>query len=254
MSRVPVALQLYTVRDVAAGDFVGTLKQVAEMGYEGVEFASTYGMEAGELKKIIDDLGLGVAGAHVGKLDLTENLQAAADYYGQLGAKYLVTSGLTEKELQATAEGWKEGAKIYEEIGANCKELGFRFAYHNHSFEFVQFDGKYALDIFYDSSDSDLVKGEVDVYWVQHGNECPVEFLKRHGDRSPLIHIKDMVADDSRTFTEVGTGIIDFAPVFDICESTGAEWYIIEQDRCKGSSIESARTSLESMKKWGKLG
>jgi sugar phosphate isomerase/epimerase len=254
MSRLPVALQMYTVRDAAAEDFVGTLKQVAEMGYEGVEFAGTFDMAAGELKKIIDDLGLGVAGAHVGKPDLTENLQAAADYYGELGAKYLVTSGLTEKELQETAEGWKEGAKIYEEIGANCKELGFRFAYHNHSFEFAQFDGKYGLDIFYDSSDPDLVKGEIDVYWVQHGNECPVEFLKRHGDRSPLIHIKDMVADDSRTFTEVGTGIIDFGPVFEVCESTGAEWYIIEQDTCEGPSIESARTSLESMKKWGKLG
>ena len=79
MSRLPVALQLYTVRDVATEDFVGTLGQVADMGYEGVEFAGTYGMAAGELKKLIDDLGLRAAGAHVGKPELTDDLQATAD-------------------------------------------------------------------------------------------------------------------------------------------------------------------------------
>lgn len=252
MARIPVALQMYTVRDVASEDFVGTLKKVAEIGYEGVELAGAPEMSASELKKLMDDLGLKMAGAHVGKDDLTVNLKATADYYQELGCKYLVTSGLVQGD-QKTEDGWKEGAKVFEEVGQNCKELGMAFAYHNHSFEFVQFGGKYALDILYEESDPELVKAEVDLYWVQHGNEDPTAFMKRHGARAPLIHVKDMDDSEDRTFTEVGTGIIDFPAAFEVCEATAAEWYIVEQDRCNMPSVESAKVSFQGMQKMGKV-
>lgn len=251
MARIPVALQMYTVRDEAAKDFIGTIKKVAEIGYEGIEVAGVFDTPAAELKKVLDGLGIKMCGAHVGKA-LVDDLDATADYFLELGCKYLVTSGLLKGD-QATEAGWREGAKVFEEVGQKCKERGLAFAYHNHSFEFVEFGGKYALDILYEESDPDLVKAEIDIYWVQHGNEDPTAFLKRHGDRAPLIHVKDMTEGEERTFTEVGTGIIDFPSAFEVCEATGAEWYIIEQDRSNLPTLESARVSFEGMQKFGKV-
>lgn len=251
MPGIPVALQLYTVRDVAADDFAGTVRQVAEMGYAGVELAgNTGGMSPAELKAFLSDLGLKLAGSHIG-LDLLEgDLQKIIDDNLALGNPWIVCPWMPEERRQ-NATGWREAAEALTAIGSKVREAGLQLCYHNHSFEFETFDGKTGFDIFYEAADAELVKAEIDTYWVQHGGEDPAATIRRFAGRCPLVHLKDMTDDPQPTFTEVGNGILDFQAIFAASAEAGAEWYIVEQDRCDGPSVESARTSLESLRQWG---
>ena len=131
MKKWPIALQVYTVRDTAEQDFVGTMRAVKEMGYDGVELAGTYGMTAVEVKKILDEIGLKLVSAHVG-LDLMED-DAVLDDYAAAGLKYIaipwLTGPKTEEELNATMERIRNA-------GERCKARGMQMLYHNHDFEF----------------------------------------------------------------------------------------------------------------------
>ena len=251
MAQIPVALQLYTVRDVAAEDFVGTVRQVADMGYAGVELAGeTGGMSPAELKSFLDDLGLKRAGSHTG-LDLLEgDLQKVIDDNLAVGNPWVVCPWMPEERRQ-DADGWRKAAEALTEIGGKVKAAGLQLCYHNHSFEFEQFEGQTGFDIFYEAADPELVMAEIDTYWVQHGGEDPAATIRRFAGRCPLVHLKDMTDDPEPTFTEVGNGILDFQAIFAASVEAGADWYIVEQDRCDGPSIESARISLENLKKWG---
>jgi sugar phosphate isomerase/epimerase len=136
-------------------------------------------------------------------------------------------------------------------IATAMKSDGLQLCYHNHSFEFQKFDGKYGLDIFYENSDPNLVLAEIDTYWVQHGGEDPAQFLRKYPNRCPLIHLKDMLADAQKSFAEVGAGILNWPEIFKACEAVGAQWYIVEQDRCQRPPLESVRMSFENLKRMG---
>ncbi|HID56864.1 TPA: sugar phosphate isomerase/epimerase [Candidatus Poribacteria bacterium] len=251
MARIPVALQLYTVRDETAKDFLGTLERVAQIGYEGVEFAGTGGLSSSELKKALDELGLKPAGSHVGIDQLKGNLDAVIEYNLEIGNRYVVCPFMPE-EMRGSASQWREVAETLSEIGAKCKEEGLILCYHNHAFEFRRFNGKYGLDILYESSDPEFLKAEIDTFWVKFGGEEPAEYIRKLAGRCPLIHLKDM-GEDGKTFMEVGEGIMDFMAIFDASEKSGVQWYIVEQDVCQRPSLESARISFENLRKWGKV-
>jgi sugar phosphate isomerase/epimerase len=251
MATLPVALQLYTVRDHASEDFVGTLKQVAGIGYAGVEFAGvTGGLSPKELKALLDDLGLKMAGSHTGLEVLESDPNEAVDFAKTMDTEYITVPYLADNRRK-TAEDWSQTAASMNRIGSQLKGLGLQLCYHNHSFEFQKFDGKTGMDILYGASDPELVKAEVDVYWVQHGGEDPVEFLKRYKGREPLIHMKDMANDEKRSFAEVGTGILDMPAIVEAATAGGAKWLIVEQDVCPGDPMESVRISFQNMKEQG---
>ena len=132
MASPKVALQLYTVRDVAEKDFVGTLKAVAQMGYRAVQMAGTFGLSAGELKKVLDDLGLTVAGTHVALDLLEDDLDREIAYYREIGTVDIVVPFL-KPERRASADDYRQMAKSIGRLGARCKELGARLSYHNHA-------------------------------------------------------------------------------------------------------------------------
>lgn len=247
MSTIPVALQLYTVRSETAKDFIGTLRDVARMGYAGVELAGTGSLRATELKAVLDDLNLARAGSHVGIDPLEKELGRAIEFNLELGNPYMVCPGVPEAR-RSSADGYRALAASFDAIGAECRKHGLTFAYHNHHAEFQTFDGQYGLDILYGASDPDLVKAEVDTYWVQYAGEDPAAYIRRYPGRCPLIHLKDMADDADRSFAEVGEGILDFDAIFAACEVGGARWYIVEQDTCKRPPLESARLSLENLK------
>ncbi len=250
MAKIPIALQMYTVRDEAARDFIGAFKQTAEIGYSGVELAGTGGMGAAELKKVLDDLGLAVAGSHVGIDQLESDLNAALDYNEAVGNKRVVCPYMPE-ERRRTGDGWKAVAELFNKVGQACCARGLLFGYHNHSFEFETFDGVAGLDILFGGTDPALVKAEIDTYWVQHGGQVPAEYIRRYADRVELVHLKDMAATDDRGFAEVGTGILDFKAIFAESEKAGAAWYIVEQDVCPGPAFESVKLSFDNLKAMG---
>ncbi|MBD3184576.1 TIM barrel protein [Candidatus Poribacteria bacterium] len=244
MDKIPVALQLYTVRDACEKDFEGTLQKVADMGYTGVELAGTYGKSAEEIKDMLDELNLPCVGSHTGDRELSE----AVKFHTTLDCNYIgwpvFPGGLpkTEEELKAAI-------KKLNECGAAYKEKSLTLYYHNHSGEFEKINAKAILDWFYENTDPDLVKAQYDVCWIYHAGVDPAEYMKKYPKRCPLLHLKDIKADG--TLTEIGEGEVDFESIFAVSEKAGVEWYIVEQDRWERPSIESARISLENLKKWG---
>lgn len=242
---IPVALQLYSLREDAAKDFPGVLKAVAEMGYEGVEFAGYGGLSASELKKMLGDLGLKVAGSHVGFNLLNEDLDQVIDYNLEIGNKYIICPA-APRELIQDAEGWKTFAQRLSEIGAKVQERGLQLGYHNHSFEFVQFDGKYALDIFFENADPKTVFAELDLGWVFHGGVDPAQYLEKYADRCRLVHIKDFKKDGPQT--EVGTGDVDLAAIVKTAVEANVEWYIIETEEYNMDPKDSVKLGLDNLK------
>jgi sugar phosphate isomerase/epimerase len=250
MSRLPVALQLYTVRDELARDFAGTLRKVAEMGYQSVELAGTGDMTARDLARLLKDLNLQVVGPHVAIGELQNNLEAALDYYAELGAPY-ITCPYMPDEYRA-ADRFDRTCALLNHVGQVCADRGLKFCYHNHAFEFEAVVGNKTLfDALYDGTDAEWVKGEADVYWIQYGGYSPREIISGRPGRFPLIHLKDMTAGEP-TFAEVGEGILDMAGIFAASEANGAEWYIVEQDRCQRPTLESAQLSLDNLRRMGK--
>ncbi len=250
MSKIPIALQMYTLRSETAKDFVGTLKKVAEIGYAGAEFAGTGPLSASELKSLIDGLGLEPAGSHIGLEQLETNISKVIDFNLEIGNKYIVCPGVPE-ERRNSEKAWKALAEAFNKIGAECKKHNMTFSYHNHSAEFEKFNGKYGLDILLESSDPELVYSQVDTFWVQYAGVDPAGFIKKHPGRCLLVHIKDMADDEKKSFAEIGEGILDFQAIFAACEEAGTKWYIVEQDTCSRPPLESVRISFENLKSWG---
>lgn len=248
--KIPVGLQLYTLRDETQKDFIGTLKKVAEMGYQGVEFAGYGDIPAQEMKKVLDELGLKAISSHLSYNQLKEDLQGQINYSLTIGAEYIVCPWL-DKELLKDAAAFNEIMETFRQVGEACKSSGLQFAYHNHDFEFEKVDGEYILDRMFNSLDADVFKAELDLYWVTKAGLNAKQYLLSYSGRSPLIHVKDMADDEEKFFAEVGYGTIDYKAIFDIAEEAGVQYYIVEQDRCKRPPLESVNMSINYLKSIG---
>jgi len=246
MEKIPVGLQLYTVRDECAKNFVGTLKKVANIGYKGVELAGTYSLSANELKKVLSDLDLKCIGNHMpGERDLKKLI----DFNLELGCSYVWGPCLPKGKLPDNETECLDMAAYANKVGAELKKNGIHLYYHNHAKEFEKIKGKYILDWLYENTDPKLVMAEIDVMWVQYAGVDPASYIRKYPKRCPLIHIKDM--DKDRSFTEVGHGVLDFNSIFSACNEVGTKWYIVEQDSCKRPSMESISISFDYFKSRG---
>lgn len=247
MADVPVALQLYTVREDTARDFAGTVRQVAALGYNGVEFAGYGGLAPGEVRALLDETGLQPASAHINLEAVEQDIASAVDAATIIGCRYLALSWLPEE--RRTRQALRDLAPRLNEAGRVCRERGIRFAYHNHDFEFQRADGAYLLDILLDATDPDLVALELDVYWAAFAGVEPIEYIRRRAGRVPLVHLKDLAAD--RSFTDVGDGTLDIPAICAAAQQEGAAWYIVEHDRPPAGGLASARRSLENLRALG---
>lgn len=250
MTQIPVGLQLYTLRTETATDFLGTLRRVAALGYQGVEFAGYGGLPAADVRAVVDELGLVPFSGHVGIELLEDDLQGTLDYQAALGLSYVVVPWMPEARRRS-ADGWKEVAVALNAIGEACQARGMTLCYHNHDFEFQTFDGVTGFDILYGESDPRLVQAELDLYWVKKAGLDPAAMVSRMAGRAPLLHIKDMVTEPEVTFAEFGEGIIDWDAVFAVAPAAGAQWYIVEQDVCRRPCMESIAISIENLRKRG---
>ena len=251
MPENPISLQLYTVRDPIASDYAGTLRAVAEIGYRAVELVTLGSFSAPALRTELDRLGLQVSGMHV-PLDRLENqIEAALDEAAALEVPYVICPWLPA-ERRTGAAAWRGVADALNRAGERCRAAGRQLCYHHHDFEFQPADGSTGFDILFSSTDPALVKAELDVYWAAFAGRDPVALIGQLGERAPLIHLKDMTGGENRTFAEVGHGTLDFAAILAACDRAGAEWLIVEQDRCAGDPLESVRMSLEYLKSLGR--
>jgi sugar phosphate isomerase/epimerase len=242
-----IGVQLYTVRETLKQDYLGTLKQVAAIGYAGVELAGNMGgMTAAQLRRVLDDLGLKVIGGHANIDAVNKDLDRTLADYATLGASYLGVAWIGDE--YRSKEGIARGAQLMERAALEAGKHDITFFYHNHAFEFEnKFDGVYMLDALFAQMDPALVKWESDVYWVKKGGADPVAYLNKYAGRVPLVHIKDMTGDEARTFEIVGAGVIDFGRILSAGDAAGADWYIVEQDQCPKGEVESIRASYQNI-------
>jgi len=244
---LPIGLQLFTVRDETVKDAVGTLTKLAEMGYQIIELAGLAGMSASEYKKVCNDLGLTVSSGHHGYAVLENQLNEAFDEADQMDYKILICPSLPG-EMQ-NPDGYKRAADVLAAAHQKAQQRGLTVCYHNHSFEWAELDdGSRGIDLLFANPG---LQSQLDIYWVQHGNDDPLEWMNKLSGRVPVLHIKDMTDTADRNFTEVGTGIVDVAGAVALAESIGVQYLIIEQDRhwINDSPLESVKISLDNLKK-----
>jgi len=251
MLKKPVALQTFTVRDEIAKDFRGTVEKIAAMGYQGIEIGGdTGGMTPAQLKTFLDGLGLKAVSVHTPYDQLTGSPQPSIDFAHTLGIKF-VTCPIAGGQ---SAGEWLTVAKALSKAGELFKAAGIQLCYHNHAHEFQEFKGHRAIDILLANSDHDALKWQLDTYWVKAGGCEPQDYIRKYAGRVPMLHLKDMTAGDNPTFAEVGEGILNWTEIFSAADEAGVEWYIVEQDTCRRPPMESAKLSLQNLKKMGVVG
>lgn len=250
MSRIPIALELYSIREDCAKDLPGSLKKVAGMGYEGVEFAGFHNYKAPELKKMIDDNNLKMAGSHTPFGDLQpDKLEATVEFNKILGNKYLIIPGLPKEKIK-TADDWKKIADFFNGVADKLKPHNMLTGYHNHSIEFQPLDGKIPWDIFFGGTKKEVVM-QVDTGNCMHGKGDPMEYLERYPGRAITVHLKEYSTKNPAAL--LGEGDVPWQRVFDYCEKRGAtEWYIIEYEIPGKPAMDCVEGCLKKLKEWGK--
>ena len=259
-----IGLQLYTVRDHMQADPIATLAKVAQIGYNSVEGATYtgteqfYGMAASAFAKLLKQNGLIMPSSHyrlgeelingsTQRGTLLNDWARAVDDATTVGLKYMVCSYLSDTE-RGTLDHYKKMADDFNTAGEICKKAGIQFCYHNHDFEFIQEDGKYPYEILLANTDKNLVKMEMDIYWVTKAKQNPIALINENPGRFPLWHLKDMDNTANQMFTEVGSGIIDFKEIFKHTRKAGLKYFFVEQDKCPGEPYESITKSLKYIK------
>lgn len=236
---VPIALQLYSLRETfAGGKFADVIREVADMGYVGVEsFGSVPTAEAAPLFR---ELGLEVVAAH-SDLPLGDKKNAVLENMAALNCKRIVCPWLPPEEFQ-TADSIQQVCEKLNEADEVARENGLTLFYHNHWFEYQLTDGRYPYKTMLDCLNP-TVKFELDTYWVKTAGPDPADVLRQLGPRAPLLHIKDGPAENiEQPMVAVGDGVMDWASVVEASQDT-AEWFIVELDRCATDMLEAVRKS-----------
>jgi len=241
-----IGLQLYTVRDKCEKDFKATIKKVAEIGYEGIEFAGYYGMDAKELSKLTEDLGIKAVSAHISLEEFEKNFKKEVEYAQILGLESITISSVSE-ERRSDRDIWLKTCQLIAKLSDMCLKAGIQLCYHNHNFEFLKIDGEYMLDILFNNSIN--LKMELDTFWSAYVGINTVEYMKKNAAKLHYIHLKDMVKDTKSVQTEVGEGYLDIGSFFHTANDCGIRWAFVEQGICTRDSLDSAKLSFENLKK-----
>jgi len=258
---IQIGAQMFTLRDHCGtpSDIAKTCGKLKEMGFGAIQ-ASAAGfnkIEAGELKKILDDNGMVCAATHKGLAELKE-VSKVVDWHKEIGCKYTAVGGFFNKE--ATKADWQAFVKEFSDLAVKLKAAGLHLGYHNHSHEFAPFETDPAKldpkDTPYELLASELGDAgwfELDTYWVAAGGAEPTQWLKRLAGRVPCIHVKDYTVTMEREvkMCEVGAGNLNWPGILEAAKAGGTEWYLIERDRGDLDPFESLKISLDNLKSWG---
>lgn len=250
--KLPVAVQLYSVRDEMEKDFYGTIQKMKDLGYDGVEFAGLFGEDPEKIKAFCDEIGIVPISAHVPYYDMLADPEKVLSDYAKIGCEYVAVPYLTE-ECRPGTDGFAATVEGIRKIGEAAKKLGIQLLYHNHDFEFVKIGEEYALDVLYSTIPADLLQTEIDTCWVNVAGVNPAEYIEKYSGRSPVVHLKDFKKsgdklgklydligiddegkqqeeEDAFSFMPVGYGVQDMPAILASCENAGAKWVVVEQD------------------------
>ena len=244
--KIPVGLQLYSVREQCAKDPAGVLAAVAKTGYKGVEFAGYYGQSAKDLRKMLDDNGLVACGTHASyESVLGDKLKETIEFNRTIGNRFLIVSSMQGKSKQ----DWLDKAKLFNELADKVRTAGMWVGYHAHAHDFQKYEGETAWDIFFGNTKPQVVM-QLDTGNCREGGADPVEVLKKYPGRARTIHLK---ASGGGPEAVIGEDQVNWPQVFAWCETQGrTQWYIVEHESSK-DPLEAVKRNFEALKKMGKV-
>ena len=244
MKKIPIALQLWSVRDEMRRDFAATVGAVSQIGYAGVELAGYGNLDVKGVKAALEAAQLKVAGMHVGAAALRSDLNTVINDALLLGARHVTCPSWPAVQYVSAAACERIGEQLGE-IGRTLRSVGLTFSFHNHAAELKIIEGRPVFDWMLGAAAPRDLKAEPDVYWLHVGGCAPEKFLRDHGARCPLVHLKDE--------KELGLGPVNFEKVFSAIDEVGAaEWLIVEQETYNHVPLESVRLCFEQLKQWGR--
>lgn len=266
-----IGVQLYSVRDEMRKDPLGSLKQVAAMGYEYVEHANYvdrkfYGYTPQEFRKVLDDLGLKMISGHTvmgrqhwdeARKDFSDSWKYTVDDAAVLGQRYVVSPSM-DNSMRSKYDDFMHYMEIFNKCGELCKKQGMKFGYHNHDFEFSEkLNNEKLFDIMMRSMDPDKVVVQLDMGNLYNGGAVALDVVRQYPGRFENLHVKDEIESsgggDKYESTIIGKGIVNAREVIDLATKIGGtEVYIIEQESYQGKTpMECIAEDLKVMKSWG---
>ena len=244
--RIPVGLQLYSVREQCAKDLPGVLAAVARIGYKGVEFAGYHNRSAQELRRMLDDNGLVACGTHTPyESMLGDKLKETVEFNRVIGNKFLIVPWMEGKSKQE----WLDKAKLFNTLADQVKSAGMAVGYHAHAHDFEKFDGESAWDLFFGNTRPEIIM-QLDTSNCRDGGADPVAVLKMYPGRARSIHLK---ASGGGPEAVIGEDMVDWKAVFAFCESQGkTEWYVVEHETSK-DPLDAVKRNFAALKAMGKV-
>jgi sugar phosphate isomerase/epimerase len=250
--RVPVGLELYSVRDQLKQDLPGTLREVAKMGYEGVEFFAPYfdwTVEyAKEVKKLLDDLHLRCFSTHNSASSFApDKIGHAIELNQIIGSKFIVMASAGRVE---GLDGWKAIAETLNRAAEKIKPLGLRAGFHNHQTEFTPVEGRRPIEVLAANTSKDIVL-QLDVGTCLHAGADPVAWIKKNPGRIVSMHCKDWSPEPSKGYAVLfGEGTAPWKKIFEAAEKTGGiQYYLVEQEGSAFPPIETVKRCLDSFRR-----
>jgi sugar phosphate isomerase/epimerase len=245
---LPIALQLYTLRDALAQNFAPVIEKIADIGFVGVETAFfPEGFTVAEATRIIKANGLEIMAAHC-ELPLGDDQQGVLEMMATFGCEKCVWHGWPRHDDYGSLDGVKRLAERYNQANAVAQAHGLRLGIHNHWWEFEPVGDTYPYRILQVEMDESIFF-EVDTYWVRTAGLDPAAVLRELGNRAPLLHIKDGPATPAGDMVAAGTGIMDFTAVF--AAASQPEWAVVELDRCGTDMLTAVSQSYDYLTRSG---
>jgi sugar phosphate isomerase/epimerase len=224
--KIPISVQVYSVRDAASKDLAATLEAIAKMGYDGVEFAGYYGKDPKEIRKMLDDNGLKCSGTHTGIGELRgDRFEKTAELHKTLGTKFIIVPGGIDRELH-DIEKSKRIAEEFSKFAEKAKPLGLAVGYHAHAGDAKLIEGIPAWERLFDATSPDVIM-QMDIGNYKDGGGDPYKMIEKFKGRSKTVHLKE----SGQGNPIIGNGEVDWNRVFELCETIGGtEWYVVEDE------------------------
>jgi sugar phosphate isomerase/epimerase len=240
--KLPIAVQLWSLRDEAEKDFEATLENVAKLGLDGVEFAGFYNYSAVDMNTLLKRTGLKAASAHISCDELKQDVLAVIEYNKTIGNKNIVIPYI-KLENQHDLD---EAVDFILKIAPVIRDNGMILHYHNHDSEFKKIKGRYILDLLIERCSSVNLNLELDTYWCFVGGEDPENYLLRNKNKINLIHLKD--GNGGHELKSIGEGKNNISGILKQSIKMKIDWLILENDYPKPSGLADLEKSMINLK------
>jgi sugar phosphate isomerase/epimerase len=250
---LPLGVQLYSVRTMLPKDYLGTLKQIAALGYTEVEAAGFYDHPVDEVKSAMQTAGLHCVSSHYPLGQLKPNVDSILDFAKTLGVGYIVCSSPMHQQAgtkgELSLDDWRWNADQFNQIAVKVKAAGMKFAYHNHVAEFTPIDGALPWEELVKHTDPAYVSFEMDCGWVEVAGQDPVVYLTKYPTRIVMLHVKDF-KDKKPPSVPLGTGAIDYTPIFKAAKRARIQHCFVEQEETQTTMMDALAIDAKYMQRF----